>query len=139
MLCYPLWSPRPTHILLQLKLKKMPSSLRRSNTSTNRLRISYISSMTSKIRAMINTGCHIIFKWEIKFGCNCRNNALHDPHWKLHPLHYGSYTITKVVGDNSFEISIPHFLGLHLVFNVDLYRPYFPPLLDTSKITEQLT
>jgi hypothetical protein len=28
---------------------------------------------------------------------------------------------------------------MHRVFNVDLLRPYFPPLLDTSEIVEQLT
>jgi hypothetical protein len=60
------------------------------------------------------------------------------PHHKLFPLHYGPYTITKVVGSNSFELNTPPFLGLHLVFNVDLLWPYFPPLLDTSKIVEQL-
>jgi hypothetical protein len=43
------------------------------------------------------------------------------------------------VGDNYFELNIPPFLGLHPVFNVDLLWPYFPPLLDTSEITEQLT
>jgi hypothetical protein len=43
------------------------------------------------------------------------------------------------MGDNAFELKIPPFLGLHLVFNVDLLRPYFPPLLDTSKVAEQLT
>jgi hypothetical protein len=43
------------------------------------------------------------------------------------------------MGDNSFELNIPPFLGLHLVFNVDLLRPYFPPLLDTSDVAEQLT
>jgi hypothetical protein len=42
------------------------------------------------------------------------------------------------VGDNSFELIIPPFLGLHPVFNVALLRPYFPPLLDTSEITEHL-
>jgi hypothetical protein len=42
------------------------------------------------------------------------------PHWKLLPLCYGSYTITKFVGDNSFELNIPPFLVLHPVFNVDL-------------------
>jgi hypothetical protein len=42
------------------------------------------------------------------------------------------------VGDNDFELSIPPFLGLHPVFNVDLLQPYFPPLLDTSEIVEQL-
>ena len=43
------------------------------------------------------------------------------------------------MGDNAFELSIPPFLGLHPVFNVDLLRPYFPPLLDTSKVAELLT
>jgi hypothetical protein len=43
------------------------------------------------------------------------------------------------MGNNSFELNIPPFLGLHPVFNVDLLRPYFPPLLDTSDIAELLT
>jgi hypothetical protein len=42
------------------------------------------------------------------------------------------------VGENDFELSIPPFLGLHRVFNAELLRPYFPPLLDTSDATEQL-
>jgi hypothetical protein len=60
-------------------------------------------------------------------------------HQKLHPLCYGSYTITKAMGDNDFELNIPPFLGLHPVFNMDLLRPYFPPLLDTSEVAEQMT
>jgi hypothetical protein len=43
------------------------------------------------------------------------------------------------MGDNDFELNIPPFLGLHPVFNVDLLRPYFPPLSDTSEVAEQLT
>jgi hypothetical protein len=42
------------------------------------------------------------------------------------------------MGDNAFELSIPPFLGLHPVFNVDLLRPYFPPLLETSEVAGQL-
>jgi hypothetical protein len=61
------------------------------------------------------------------------------PHHNILPLYYGTYTITKVVDDNSFELNIPPFLGLHPVFNVDLLRPYFPPLLDTSEIAEEMT
>jgi hypothetical protein len=60
------------------------------------------------------------------------------PNRKIQPLRYGPYTITMVVGDNAFELCIPPFLGLHLVFNVDLLRPYFPPLLDTSEEVEKL-
>ena len=55
------------------------------------------------------------------------------------PLRYGPYTITKAMGDHAFEFNIPPFLGLHLVFNVDRLRPYFPPLVDTFDIAEQLT
>ena len=58
---------------------------------------------------------------------------------KLKTLWYGPYTITKVVGDNAFELNIPPLFGLHLVFNVDRLQPYFPLLLDTSNIAEQLT
>jgi hypothetical protein len=43
------------------------------------------------------------------------------------------------VGSNDFELNSPPFLGLHPVFNVDLFKPYFPPLFDTSEIAEQLT
>jgi hypothetical protein len=43
------------------------------------------------------------------------------------------------MGDNYFELNIPPFLGLHPMFDVDLLRPYFPPLLDTSDIEEKLT
>ena len=68
-----------------------------------------------------------------------QKERLAGPHHKILPLRYGAYTITKVFSDNDFELSIPPFLGLYLVFNVDHLRPYFPPLLDTSDIAEQLT
>lgn len=41
--------------------------------------------------------------------------------------------MTKPMGENYFELSIPPFLGLHIVFGVELLQPCFPPLLDTSK------
>jgi hypothetical protein len=74
-----------------------------------------------------------------KVWLHLQKERLTGPHRKLCPLRYGPYTITKVVGDNSFELSIPPFLGLHPVFNVDLLRPYFPPLFDASEIAKQLT
>jgi hypothetical protein len=43
------------------------------------------------------------------------------------------------MGINSFQLNTPPFLGLHPIFNVDLLRSYFPPLLDTSEIVKQLT
>jgi hypothetical protein len=74
-----------------------------------------------------------------KFWLHLQIERVTGTHQKLHPLCYGLYTITKAMGDNSFELNIPPFLGLHPVFNMDLLRPYFPPLLDTSEVAEQLT
>jgi hypothetical protein len=42
------------------------------------------------------------------------------------------------MGSNAFELNTPPFLALYPMFNVVLHWPYFPPLLDTSKITEQM-
>jgi hypothetical protein len=74
-----------------------------------------------------------------KVWLHLQKERLTGRHWKIHLLHYGPYTITKVVGENSFELNIPPFLGLQVVFNVAPLWPYFPPLLDTSNIAEQLT
>jgi hypothetical protein len=79
MLRYPLRSPRPTHLLLQLKPTKPPGSMSGSNTSVNKFRISYRSPMTSTSSPMINIGCHISFRWVTKFGCTCKKNALQYP------------------------------------------------------------
>jgi hypothetical protein len=56
--------------------KATHGSLRGSNTSTNRFRIFYRSPMPSTSSAMINIKCHTSFRWETKFGCTCRKNAL---------------------------------------------------------------
>jgi hypothetical protein len=138
MLHFPLQSAQPTHLLFQLKLTKPPGSLRGYSTSSKRFRISYKIPMTSTNNAMINIECHISLRWETKFGCTCRKNALQDPIRSFAHSIMGPYTITKAMGDNYFELNIPPFLGLHPVFNVDLLRPYFPPLLDTSDVEEQL-
>ena len=74
-----------------------------------------------------------------KMWLHLQKEHLTGPHRKLHPLQYGSYTITKAIGNNAFELSIPPFFGLRLVFNVDRLCPYFPPILDTSNIAKQLT
>jgi len=74
-----------------------------------------------------------------KVWLHLQKEHLTEPHQKLCPLFYGSYTITKTVGDNVFELNIPPLLRMHPVFNVDLLRPYFPPLFDTSEVAEQLT
>ena len=74
-----------------------------------------------------------------KVWLHLQKERLAGPHRKLRPLRYGPYTITKAIRDNAFELNIPPFLCLHLVFNVYHLRLYFPPLLDTSDVAEQLT
>jgi hypothetical protein len=79
MLHYPWKTPWSTHPLLHQKLTKPPSSLSGSSTSFNRFSIFYRSPMPSTINTLINSRCHISFRWVTKFGCTCRNNALHGP------------------------------------------------------------
>jgi hypothetical protein len=74
-----------------------------------------------------------------KVWLHLKNERLTGPHCKLHPFRYGTYTITKAIGENAFELIIPPFLGLHPVFNVNYLQPYFPPLPDTFDMVEQLT
>jgi hypothetical protein len=76
MFHYPLWSSRKTRHMIQMQLTKPASSLSRSNTSTNMFKIFYRGPIPSTINAMINIGCHTSFRWETKFGCTCRKNAL---------------------------------------------------------------
>jgi hypothetical protein len=75
---------------------------------------------------------------KVTVSLHLQKERLTCPHWNICPLFYGPYIITKVVGRNDFEINTPSFLGLHLVFNVDLLWPYFPPLLNISEIAEKL-
>jgi hypothetical protein len=75
-----LWRPpRMTRPLIHLKLTKPPGSLSGSSTSANKFGIFYISPMPSTSSAMINTRCHISFRWATKCGCTCRKNALQGP------------------------------------------------------------
>ena len=74
-----------------------------------------------------------------KVWLHLKKERLAGPYRKIHPLRYGPYTITKAVGDNAIELSIPPSLGRYPMFNVEPLRPYFPPLLDTSDIAEQPT
>ena len=74
-----------------------------------------------------------------KVWFHLKKECLTRPNRNLLPLRYAPYTITKAMGDNSFELSISPFLGLHPVFNVDLLRPFFPPLLDTSEVADYMT
>ena len=95
--------------------------------------------MLSTSNSMISIGCNTNSRWATKCGYISNKEPLVGPRRKLRPVRYGPYTITKAVGDNSFELSIPPFLVLHPLFNVDCLQPYFPPLMDTSGMAEQLT
>jgi hypothetical protein len=88
---------------------------------------------------MINIGFHISFRWATKFGCTCRKNALQDPIGSFAHSDMGRTPSPRLWEIMILVLNIPPFLGLHPMFNMDLLRPYFPPLLDTSNVAEQLT
>jgi hypothetical protein len=137
MLHFPLRSPRPTHLLLQMKMTKPPGSLSGSITSVQQVQ-DILQKSNDKYK-QYHDQHWVPHKFQVgnKVWLHLQKERLTGPHWKLHPLCYGSPSPRW--GDNDFELNIPPFLGLHPVFNMDLLRPYFPPLLDTSEVAEQLT
>ena len=56
------------------------------------------------------------------------------PYRNMKPLRYVPYSILKHIGENTFQLDIPLFLGLHPVFNVDLLQPYHAPLLEQNNL-----
>jgi hypothetical protein len=46
--------------------------------------------------------------------------------------------LTLQMDENAFKLNLPPYLDLHLVFHMELLQSYFPPLLDASKVVEQL-
>ena len=67
-----------------------------------------------------------------RFTCPYRNMKplRYGPYGNMKPFLYGPYSILKQIGENDFQLDIPACLGLHMVFNVDLLRPYHAPLLE---------
>jgi hypothetical protein len=123
--------------MLDLRPTRPPNPLNGFSTFVNRSMIFCRKSILITRNVVIKAPNK--FQVGDKVWLHLQKEHLTGPHWKLRPLRYGPYAITKAVGDNAFELSIPPFLGLHVVFNVDLLQPYFPPLLDTSEVAEKLT
>jgi ribosomal protein L21E len=141
----------PIHVALPLAVTSTDSSPAPTKDDKATWFIERIQHIHQQVRDILQKSndnykkCHdqhrVPHKFQVgdKVWLHLQKSCVRGPHRKFQPLCYGLYTITKAVGDNSFELNIPPFLGLHMVFNVDLLRPYFPPLLDTSDVAEQLT
>ena len=59
-----------------------------------------------------------------------KKEILSGPHIHTNRLRYDPYTILKKIRVNDFKLNIPPYPGFHPVFNVNLLRPYFLPMLE---------
>jgi len=83
------WVPLMSHLPLRRHRKniphfsmnptKTPILLNRFSTFTNRSMIFFRNLMLCTSGAMINTTCHIIFRWETRFGYISRRITLQNP------------------------------------------------------------
>ena len=48
---------------------------------------------------------------------------------KIKALRYGPFEILEKVGDNSYRLSLPPYMHIHLVVNVDILTLYEPSML----------
>jgi hypothetical protein len=120
--------------LIILKLKKTPYSLNGFNTSTNRSMRFCKNLMLTTSTAMINTGYHTNFRLEIKSGYICKRN------FSPCPIGIFSHFVMGLTLSPRLWVAMILISTLHYpIFNVDLLRAYFPPILDTYEIATQLT
>jgi hypothetical protein len=95
-----------------LKLTRQITSLSTFNTSTNRSMTYWTKPMLSTSNDMINIGCHTSSRWATKFGYICRRSASLGPTASFTTLIWAIHHHQGCMGDNSFELNIPPFLGL---------------------------
>jgi hypothetical protein len=88
---------------------------------------------------MINTGYHTSFRLATNFGYICRRSISSGPIESFAHFVMGLTLSPRLWVEIILSSTLHPSLVLHPVFNVDLLRQYFPPLLDTSEIVEQLT
>jgi hypothetical protein len=79
MLHYLLQPHKKNLPMFSLRLTKTLDSLSGFNTSANRSMTFCRKPMLSTSSAMINTRCHISFRWETRSSYICRNNTLLGP------------------------------------------------------------
>jgi hypothetical protein len=133
----------PIDVSLPLATTQTNSSHVQSETDKATKFIEWIQHIRQRVHQILQKAnakfkqCHdqhgVLHQFQVgdKAWLHLQKERLIGPHRKLHPLRYRPYTVTKVMGSNSFELNTPTFLGLHPVLNVGFLRPYFPPLLDT--------
>jgi len=138
MLSCPIQLHRQNLHMFSSRLIKKPYLLNTSNTSSSRLMTSWRSPMANTSNDMINIRSHTSFRWETRFGCICTKNTLLESIGSSNHSNMGPTRLTRLWKTN-FELNIPPFIGLHPMFNVDCLRPYFPPLLYTLDIADQIT
>ena len=58
------------------------------------------------------------------------NEILQDPHKKIKALRYGPFDILEKLGDNAYILSLPPYMHIYLVVNVENLKLYDPSILD---------
>jgi len=49
---------------------------------------------------------------------------------KIKALRYGSFEILEKVGDNAYRLSLPPYMNIYYVVNLENLKIYEPPMLD---------
>jgi hypothetical protein len=93
--------------------------------------------MPSTSNDMISIGFHTSFRLVTKYGCICKRDVSHTP---IRILDHSNMVLTPSLRlwVRMILNEVSTFPWLHLVFDVELLRPYFSSLLGTSKVDKNL-
>jgi hypothetical protein len=70
------------------------------------------------------------FKVGDKVWLQLSKEILQDPSKKIKDIWYGCFEVLDKVGDNAYKLSIPPFMHIYLVVNVEHLKLYEPSMLD---------
>jgi hypothetical protein len=73
------------------------------------------------------------FKVGDKILLQLNREILHGPSKKMKALWYGHFEVLEKVGDNSYKLSLPPYMYIYLVVNVDNLKLYEPSMLDQEE------
>ena len=68
-----------------------------------------------------------------KLWLQLNKERIHGPHKKIKALWYGPFEVLEKVGDNAYKLSIPPYMHIYSVVNVDILKLYEPSMLDQEE------
>jgi len=70
------------------------------------------------------------FRFGVRVWLQLNKKRLQGPSKKINALRYGHFKVLDKVGENAYSLSLPRYICIYSVVNVDTLKLYEPSILD---------